>query len=71
VLYDWTSKYVKGAAEAKPHAAAAVLSRDHRPDCEQLVLAMIVNQTVPFSYELFDGTALCSTIRSDTVNGGA
>jgi transposase len=31
-------------------------SRDHRPDCEQLVLALIVNQDgFPFSYELFDG----------------
>lgn len=31
-------------------------SRDHRPDCEQLVLALIVNQDgFPFRYELFDG----------------
>src|SRR5260370_3631508 len=31
-------------------------SRDNRPDCEQLVLALIVNQDgFPFSYELFDG----------------
>ena len=31
-------------------------SWDHRPDCEQLVLALIVNQDgFPFSYELFDG----------------
>jgi transposase len=31
-------------------------SRDHRPDCEQLVLALLVNQDgFPFSYELFDG----------------
>jgi len=31
-------------------------SRDHHPDCEQLVLALIVNQDgFPFSYELFDG----------------
>jgi transposase len=31
-------------------------SRDHRPDCEQLVLALIVNSDgFPFSYELFDG----------------
>jgi transposase len=31
-------------------------SRDHRPDCEQLVLALIVNnEGFPFSYEIFDG----------------
>jgi len=39
----------------EPHDAAGY-SRDHRPDCEQLVLALIVNQDgFPFSYELFDG----------------
>jgi len=31
-------------------------SRDHRPDCEQLILAVIVNcEGFPFSYEVFDG----------------
>jgi transposase len=31
-------------------------SRDHRPDCEQLVIALIVNQEgFPFSYETFNG----------------
>jgi transposase len=31
-------------------------SRDHRPDCEQMVIALIVNsQGFPFSYETFDG----------------
>ena len=31
-------------------------SRDHRPDCEQLVIALIVNnEGCPFSYETFDG----------------
>src|SRR5258708_29117069 len=31
-------------------------SRDHRPDCEKLVLAWIVNRDgFPFSYELLDG----------------
>jgi len=31
-------------------------SRDHRPDCEQLVIAPIVNnEGFPFSYETFDG----------------
>jgi len=39
----------------EPHDTAGY-SRDHRPDCEQLVLALIVNQDgFPFSNELFDG----------------
>src|SRR2546427_1515743 len=56
LLYDLTSTYVEGAAEENPMIRRGY-SRDHRPDCEQLVLALIVNQDgFPFSYELFDGT---------------
>ena len=30
--------------------------RDHRPDCKQIVIALIVNsEGFPFSYETFDG----------------
>jgi transposase len=55
LLYDLTSTYVEGAAEENPMVRRGY-SRDHRPDCEQLVLALIVNQDgFPFSYELFDG----------------
>jgi len=55
LLYDLTSTYVEGAAEENPMMRRGY-SRDHRPDCEQLVMALIVNQDgFPFSYELFDG----------------
>ena len=55
LLYDLTSTYVEGAAEENAMMRRGY-SRDHRPDCEQLVLALIVNQDgFPFSYELFDG----------------
>jgi transposase len=55
LLYDLTSTYVEGAAEENPMMRRGY-SRDHRADCEQLVLALIVNQDgFPFSYELFDG----------------
>lgn len=55
LLYDLTSTYVEGAAEANPMMRRGY-SRDHRPDCEQLVLALIVNnEGFPFSYEVFDG----------------
>src|ERR1035437_9792506 len=55
LLYDLTSTYVEGAAEKNPMTRRGY-SRDHRPDCEQLVIALIVNQEgFPFSYETFDG----------------
>jgi transposase len=55
LLYDLTSTYVEGAAEKIPMVRRGY-SRDHRPDCEQLVIALIVNnEGFPFSYETFDG----------------
>src|SRR6202163_4259990 len=55
LLYDLTSTYVEGAAEKNPMMARGY-SRDHRPDCEQLVIALIVSsEGFPFSYETFDG----------------
>src|SRR6202161_514430 len=55
LLYDLTSSYVEGAAEKNPMVRRGY-SRDHRPDCEQLVIALIVNnEGFPFSYETFDG----------------
>src|SRR6059058_393956 len=55
LLYDLTSSYVEGEAEKNPMMRRGY-SRDHRPDCEQLVIALIVNnEGFPFSYETFDG----------------
>src|SRR5215471_8357070 len=55
LLYDLTSTYVEGAAEKNPMVRRGY-SRDHRPDCEQMVIALIVNREgFPFSYETFDG----------------
>src|SRR5437763_8129966 len=55
LLYDLTSTYVEGAAERNPMMVRGY-SRDHRPDCEQMVSALIVNsEGFPFSYETFDG----------------
>jgi transposase len=55
LLYDLTSTYVEGAAEKNPMMVRGY-SRDHRPDCEQMVIALIVNsEGFPFSYETFDG----------------
>jgi len=55
LLYDLTTTYVEGAAE-KNAMMARGYSRDHRPDCEQMVIALIVNsEGFPFSYETFNG----------------
>jgi transposase len=55
LLYDLTSTYVEGAAERNAMMRRGY-SRDHRPDCEQMVIALIVNsEGFPFSYETFDG----------------
>src|SRR5436190_18739825 len=55
LLYDLTSTYVEGAAEKNPMVRRGY-SRDHRSDCEQMVIALIVNsEGFPFSYETFDG----------------
>ena len=55
LLYDLTSTYVEGAATENPLLARGY-SRDHRGDCQPLVLALIVNvDGFPLSYETFDG----------------
>lgn len=65
LLYDLTSTYVEGAAEKNPMMGRGY-SRDHRPDCEPMVIALIVNREgFPFSYETFDGNrADVSTMES-------
>lgn len=55
LLYDLTSSYVEGAAEANPLLKRGY-SRDHRADCKQLVIALVVNpEGFPYSYEVFAG----------------
>jgi len=55
LLYDLTSTYVEGAAAQNPMMHRGY-SRDHRPDCEQMVIALIVNREgFPLSHETFDG----------------
>jgi len=55
LLYDLTSTYVEGQAEKNPLLQRGY-SRDHRPDCKQVVIALMVNvEGFPLSYETFDG----------------
>jgi transposase len=55
LLYDLTSTYFEGALEGVPKAQRGY-SRDHRPDCKQLVIALLVSpEGFPLSYEVFGG----------------
>src|SRR2546426_6278238 len=55
LLYDVTSVYFEGLAEANPLAQRGH-SRDHRPDCKQVCLALVVTREgVPLGYEVFAG----------------
>lgn len=55
LLYDLTSTYVEGAAAGNPRMRRGY-SRDHRPDCKQIVLALVVSpEGFPLAYEVFDG----------------
>ena len=55
LLYDLTSTYFEGEAEGVEQAARGY-SRDHRPDCLQVVVALVVTpEGFPLSYEVFDG----------------
>jgi transposase len=55
LLYDLTSTYFEVDAEEVDKAQHGY-SRDHRPDCKQLVLALVVSpEGFPLSYEVFEG----------------
>jgi transposase len=57
LLYDQTSSYVEGQSENDPMMRRGY-SRDHRPDCKQAVVALIVNEDgFPLSYERLMATA--------------
>ncbi len=55
LLYDVTSTYFEGQAAGNPQARRGH-SRDHRTDCKQVVIALVVTREgIPLSYEVFDG----------------
>lgn len=58
LLYDVTSTYFEGLAESNPQAQRGY-SRDHRPDCKQVCIALVVTRDgIPLSYEVFDGNTV-------------
>ena len=55
LLYDVTSTYLEGEAAANPQAQRGY-SRDHRPDCKQVNIALVVSRSgLPLGYEVFAG----------------
>lgn len=54
LLYDVTSTYFEGAAD--PEIAKRGYSRDHRSDCVQVNIALVVTREgMPLGYEIFAG----------------
>jgi transposase len=55
LLYDVTSTYFEGEALGNPQAKRGY-SRDKRPDCKQVCIALVVTKEgIPLGYEVFDG----------------
>jgi len=61
LLYDVTSTYFEGEAKRNPQAKRGH-SRDHRPDCKQVCIGLVVTQEgLPVAYEVFAGNRHDST----------
>jgi transposase len=55
LLYDVTSTYFEGQCEKNPQARRGH-SRDHRPDCKQVCIGLVVTREgLPLGYEVFAG----------------
>jgi transposase len=55
LLYDVTSTYFEGQA-SRNRLAKRGHSRDHRPDCKQVCIALVVTREgIPLGYEVFAG----------------
>lgn len=67
LLYDVTSTYFEGQACANPLAKRGC-SRDHRPDCKQVCIGLVVTRCgLPLGYEVFAGNRHDSTTLEEIV----
>ena len=67
LLYDVTSTYFEGEASSNPQAKRGY-SRDKRPDCKQVCIALVVTKEgIPLGYEVFDGNRNDSTTVEEIV----
>ena len=67
LLYDVTSTYFEGQAESNTQAQYGY-SRDHRPDCKQVCIGLVVTtEGFPLGYEVFEGNRHDSTTVQEIV----
>jgi transposase len=67
LLYDVTSTYFEGQALGNEKAARGY-SRDHRPDCKQVNIGLVVTpEGLPVGYEVFAGNTADVTTVEDMV----
>jgi transposase len=67
LLYDVTSTYFEGLAAGNSLAARGH-SRDHRPDCKQVCIALVVTREgMPLGYEVFAGNRVDVTTVEEIV----
>ena len=67
LLYDVTSTYFEGLALGNPQAQRGY-SRDHRPDCKQVCIALVVTREgIPLAHEVFDGNRVDVTTVKEIV----
>lgn len=67
LLYDVTSTYFEGQALGNEKAARGY-SRDHRPDCKQVNIGLVVTpEGLPIGYEIFAGNTADVTTVEDMV----
>jgi hypothetical protein len=67
LLYDVTSTYFEGEANANPLAQRGY-SRDGRPDCKQVCIGLVVSRCgMPLGYEVFAGNRHDSTTLEEMV----
>ena len=66
-MYDVTSTYFEGLAEVCPLAQRGY-SRDHRPDCKQVCIGLVVSKDgMPLGYEVFAGNRVDVTTLQEIV----
>jgi len=67
LLYDVTSTYFEGQANGNPQAQRGY-SRDHRPDCKQVCIGLVVSRCgMPLGYEVFAGNRADVTTMQEIV----
>jgi len=68
LFYDITSTYFEGESQRNNQAKHGY-SRDHRPDCRQVCIALVVSRWgLPLGYEVFAGNRFDATTVEEMVN---